>query len=138
MVKAVKGGGTYSVDLDGEVVLSEEDLQIFTQSAEGYVSACDKGITVALDTALTSELLEEGTERELVSKIQTMRKEAGFEVTDRIEVWYKAEGRAEVVLKKGAFAPDVLAECVKEGDPAGYSKQADVNGDKVKITLVKL
>ncbi len=138
VVKAVKGGGTYSVDLDGEVVLSEEDLQIFTQSAEGYVSACDKGITVALDTALTSELLEEGTERELVSKIQTMRKEAGFEVTDRIEVWYKAEGRAEVVLKKGAFAPDVLAECVKEGDPAGYSKQADVNGDKVKITLVKL
>ena len=138
VVKAVKTVGSYTVDLDGEVVLLEEDLQIFTQSAEGYVSASDKGITVALDTKLDEGLLLEGAERELVSRIQTMRKEAGFEVTDRIEIFYQAEGRAEQVLKSGAFRSDVLAERVTEGEAEGYTKELDVNGDKVTVTVKKL
>ena len=138
VVKAVRGGGTYTVDLDGEVTLTEEDLQIFTNSAEGYVSASDKGVTVALDTALTEELLDEGCERELVSKIQTMRKEAGFEVTDRIAVYYEAAGRAARVLGGGAFARDVLAQKVERGAHEGYTKSLDVNGDKVTLTVVKL
>ena len=137
VVDAVKGGGSYTVDLDGAVMLFEEDLQIFTESAKGYVSATDKGITVALDTALTPELIEEGVERELVSKIQTMRKEAGFEVTDRIKVYFEAEGKASDMLKKGAFASDVLAVSVEEGKAEGFTKEVDINGDRATITLVK-
>ncbi|MDE5896198.1 MAG: class I tRNA ligase family protein, partial [Clostridia bacterium] len=138
VVCAVKNGGSYAVDLDGEVVFTEEDLQIFTKSAEGYVSAADRGITVALNTALTEELLDEGCERELVSKIQTMRKEAGFEVTDRIAVYYAAAGRAEKILAEGAFKKDVLAEKAEPGSAEGYTKSLDVNGDKVVLTVVKL
>ncbi len=137
VVEAVRGGGTYTLDLDGEVVLSEEDLQIFTQSAEGYAAAQDRGLTVALDTRLTEELLDDGCERELVSKIQTMRKEAGFEVTDRIAVYYTAEGRAEKLLSRGAFKDDVLAEKVIMGCENGFTREQDINGDKVTLTLVK-
>ncbi|MDE5548139.1 MAG: class I tRNA ligase family protein [Clostridia bacterium] len=137
VVKAVRGGGSYTVDLDGEVVLTEEDLQIFTQSAEGYASASDKGITVALDTKLDEALLDEGCERELVSRIQTMRKEAGFEVTDRILVYYEATGRAERVLSSGALAKDVLAKQVVKGKADGYTKTLDINGDKVTLTVLK-
>ena len=137
VVDAVKNGGSYTVDLDGPVVLFEEDLQIFTEAVKGYVSATDKGITVALNTALTPELIEEGVERELVSKIQTMRKEAGFEVTDRIKVYFTAEGKACEMLKKGAFASDVLAVSVEEGKLEGFTKEVDINGDRATITLVK-
>ncbi len=139
VVEAVRGGGSYSVDLDGEVVLLEEDLQIFTESADGYAVAQDRGLTVALETTLTEALLDEGCERELVSKIQTMRKEAGFEVTDRIAVYYTAEGRAEKMLSKGAFAPDVLAVSVAAGSPdGGFTREQNINGDKVTLTLIKL
>ena len=139
VVKAVKNGGSYTLDLeDGAVVLFEEDLQIMTDSAEGYVTAADKGIIVALDVNLNEALLDEGCERELISKIQTMRKEAGFEVTDRIAVYYEAEGRAEKMLVRGELASDVLAERVEQGSAEGYTKSLDVNGDKVTITVVKL
>jgi isoleucyl-tRNA synthetase len=86
VVEAVRGGGTFVLPTDAEVVLTEEDLQIFTESKAGFISASDKGVTVALNTALTEELIVEGIERELVSKIQSMRKEAGFEITDRIYI----------------------------------------------------
>lgn len=138
VVSAVKNGGTYTVDLDGEVTLCEEDLQIFTNAADGFASASDKGITVALDTHLTEELLLDGCERELVSKIQSMRKEAGFEVTDRIIVYYEADGRAKKILEQGSFASDVLAEKVICGEADGYTKQLDINGDTAKITVVKV
>ena len=137
VVAAVKDGGAYEIAGEG-VFLKQEDLQIFTQSAAGYVAAADKGITVALDTALTEELIEEGIERELVSKIQNMRKEAGFEVTDRIAVYYKAEGKAEKVLRKAAFAGDVLAQSITEGDADGFKKEQSINGEKVTLTLCKL
>lgn len=136
VVAAVKGGGCYKIDGE-DIVLTQEDLQIFTESANGYVSAEDKGITVALDTALTEELIAEGIERELVSKIQNMRKEAGFEVTDRISVYYKAEGKVKSVLEKGAFAGDVLAEKIAEGSPEGFAREQNVNGEKVTLTLIK-
>ncbi len=138
VVSAVRADGSYSVELDGEtVVLLEEDLQIFTESAEGFSAAVGGGITVALDTRLTEDLLDEGCERELVSRIQSMRKEAGFEVTDRIRVYYRAEGRAQRMLERGAFASDVLAESVLPGEAEGFAKTIDVNGDKVQITLVR-
>ncbi len=139
VVNAVKNGGVYQVDLDGEVELLEEDLQIFTKPAEGYVSASDKGITVEINTTLTEELIFEGTERELVSKIQSMRKEAGFEVTDRICVYYSnAQGKALGVLQNGGFKSDVLAEQVFEGLADGYTKELNINGDSVTVTVVKL
>ena len=139
VVEAVKGGGSYTVGLDGEVVLTEEDLQIFTSSASGYAAAQDKGLTVALDTRLTEELLDEGCERELVSKIQTMRKEAGFEVTDRIAVYYTAEGRAKRMLERGGFRGEVLAETVRpSGGENGFTREQDINGDKTTLTLVKV
>ena len=138
VVSAVRNGGSYTVPLDPPVVLLEEDLQIFTQSAEGYQAAAGGGITVALDTRLTEELLDEGTERELVSKIQTMRKEAGFEVTDRIDVYFAAgEGRAKKMLSLSQFAGDVLANSVTEGSAEGFTREVDVNGEKVTLTLVK-
>ena len=136
VVAAVKDGGVYEI-ADLGVSLSQEDLQIFTQSAEGYVAAADKGITVALDTSLTDELIDEGVERELVSRIQNMRKEAGFEVTDRINVYYTASGRARKVLAKGAFATDVLANSVTQGTAAGFTKEQSINGEKVILTVVK-
>ena len=138
VVSAVRTNGSYSVELEGEpIVLLEEDLQIFTQSAAGYATAVGGGITVALNTQLSEELLDEGTERELVSKIQTMRKEAGFEVTDRIAVYFTAAGRAEKMLKKGGIAADVLAVSIAEGSAEGFSRTLDVNGDSVTLTLVK-
>ncbi|MCD8201591.1 MAG: isoleucine--tRNA ligase [Clostridia bacterium] len=135
VVAAVREG---PLDIGDGIILSEEDLQIFTESAEGFASAADKGVTVALDTQLTDELIEEGIERELVSKIQNMRKEAGFEVTDRITVWYMAEGRAFGVLKKASFAGDVLASKVSEGKPEeGYCREQNINGESVTLTVVR-
>ncbi|MDE7379731.1 MAG: isoleucine--tRNA ligase [Clostridia bacterium] len=136
VVAAVKNGGVYKID-GVEAELTQEDLQIFTESANGYVAAADNGITVALDVNLTEELIDEGVERELISKIQNMRKEAGFEVTDRIEIYYKAEGRVGKVLKAGAFAPSVLAEKVEEGTAEGFTKELSINGEKATLTLIK-
>ncbi len=136
VVDAVKNGGSYEIAGE-DVILMQEDLQIFTESAGGFVAAENGGVTVALNTELTEELILEGTERELVSRIQNMRKEAGFEVTDRIKVYYKAEGNALKVLKAGAFASDVLAESISEGEAEGFCKEQNVNGEKVTLTLVK-
>lgn len=138
VVERVRDGGSYPMDGDPDVLLKEEDLQIFTESKAGYVSASDKGVTVALNTELTEELVAEGVERELVSKVQTLRKEAGFEVTDRIRIYYRAEGRAKAALDSGAFAEDVLALSVEEGEADGYSKEVDINGEKTTLTLVKI
>lgn len=136
VVKAVKNGGKYEI-VGEDVVLLEEDLQIFTESMSGYVASEDFGVTVALNTTLTEELLDEGVEREIVSKIQNMRKEAGFEVTDRIEVYYKASGRSQKVLSSGSIASDVLANGIYEGDADGFTKEQSVNGEQVVLTLVK-
>lgn len=141
VVNAVKKNGSYTIEELG-VVLTLEDLQIFPQSAEGFIATEDRGVTVALNSTLTEELVLEGIERELVSKIQNMRKEAGFEVTDRIEVYYKAEGKVEKVLKTASFAPDVLATLIlsvgEESDcPAGFTKEQNVNGEKAVLTIIK-
>ncbi len=138
VVAAVKNGGEYTIEGE-DVTLKQEDLQIFTESAEGYVAAADKGITVALDIRLTEDLINEGVQREIVSKIQNMRKEAGFEVTDRISVYYTAEGRAAQVLAKGEFAGDVLADSISEGPaPDGaFTREQNVNGDKATLSLIR-
>jgi isoleucyl-tRNA synthetase len=136
VVSAVKDGGVYQIEGE-EIYLKQEDLQIFTESAGGYVSAADGGVTVALKTELTEELIVEGIEREIVSKIQNMRKEAGFEVTDRIAVYFVASGKVKDILASARFAPDVLATSVTEGTAEGFSKEQSINGEKVTFTLVK-
>ena len=111
---------------------------LFRSSEAGFVAAEDKGITVALNSTLTEDLIVEGVERELVSKIQNMRKEAGFEVTDRIEIYYKAEGRALKVLQAACFAGDVLAEKVVAGEnPAAFTREQNVNGETVVLGLIR-
>lgn len=142
VVSTVKSGATYKTVIDGdEVEFALDDLLISSESAEGYVSASENGLTVVLDVHLTPELINEGIQREIVSKIQTMRKEAGFEVTDRIVLRYKAEGKALEVLKSGEneLKTAVLAAKVVEEDPsvAGYMKEFTVNDDKVALSVEK-
>ena len=95
----LESNGELKFNVNGEeVVLTKDDLLIDMTQTEGYVSESDYGITVVLDTNLTPELLEEGFVREIISKIQTMRKEAAFEVTDKIHVTYTGSERAEAVF----------------------------------------
>ncbi len=136
----VKNEGSYKIILEGvEVELFEEDLQIFTKNSDGYVCANDNGITVALDSTLTPALIEEGIVREVVSKIQTMRKDAGFEVTDRISIFYTAQGETKKTLSKNSanICQNVLANNMAEGEKDGFTKEWDINGEKVQITVIK-
>ncbi len=138
VVKAVEEG-EYRITLSGdEVVFTKDDLLISTESASGYASCKDANITVALDINITEELLLEGIERELVSKIQTMRKEADFLVTDRIVVGYNAQGNCLKVLEgNNGIKEDVLAEnLVNEID--GYTKEWDIGGEKVTLSVKKV
>ena len=138
IVAAVRSAGTYTAEADGrKIELTEEDLLISVKSREGYSSESDGETTVALDTTLDDELIFEGAEREIISKIQTMRKEAGFDVTDHIEVGYRAEGVALEVFRKGAFAKDVLCDRVTETID-GYAKEWNINGDKVTVSVRKI
>ena len=140
MVACVKAGNTYKVNLDGtDVEFSLDDLLISSESAEGYVSESSNGLTVVLDVHISEELMLEGAVRELVSRIQNMRKEAGFEVTDRIILGYKAEGVSGRVLKEMAdeIKSDVLAEEITT-TPDGYVKDFDINGESVTLGVKKV
>ena len=138
IVAAVRSAGTYTTEADGRKIdLTEDDLLISVKSREGFSSESDGETTVALDTTLDDELVFEGAEREIVSKIQTMRKEAGFEVTDHIEVGYRAEGVALKVLEKGGFAKDVLCDKLSAVID-GYAKELDINGDKVTLSVKRV
>ena len=132
--------GSLKLDINGqEVTLFKEDLLIDTAQIEGYVSENDNGITVVLDTNLTEELLEEGFVREIISKIQTMRKEADFEVMDRIRVTYNGTEKAEAVFEKyaGEISGEVLADEVVKAEPAGFVKEWKINGEAVAMGVGK-
>ncbi|MCF0145229.1 MAG: isoleucine--tRNA ligase, partial [Eubacterium sp.] len=115
-------------------------IRIEIAQAEGFVTQADQGVTVMLDTALTPELIEEGFVRELVSKIQTMRKEAGFEVMDRIRVYEEGNEKIEQILKENEkqVAGEVLADEVIFGQTAGYTKEWNINSEKVKLGVEKV
>ncbi len=123
----------------GEITLLEEDLLIDIASKEGYFPLSDNGVTVALCTELTPELIEQGLVRELVSKIQTMRKEAGFEVTDHIAVSFAGSETALAIAEKykDSLAADVLADVVSFDGADGFTKEWDVNGENVTIGVKK-
>ena len=138
IVVAVKDGGVFTRDIDGKTIeLTEDDVLVSVQNREGFSAESDGETTVVLDTELTPALILEGVERELVSKIQTMRKEAGFEVVDHIEIGYEAEGLALKVLEDGSFAKDVLCDRLTSTID-GYTKSLDINGDKVTISVKKI
>ena len=119
----------------GEVELGEEDLLIETSQMEGYFSVEDSGIVVAIDTTLTPELLEEGFVREIISKIQTMRKEADFNVTDHILLYAMNNERVQGIIARNqeAIQEDVLADGVEFGKVEGYVKEWDINSEKVTL-----
>ena len=124
----------------GEIELSAEDLLIEASQKEGFYTVSDKGITVALDTTLTKELIEEGFVRELVSKIQTMRKEADFNVTDHISI--TLEGSKNItdiaVCNTQNIVGDTLADSLTIGSPLGFAKEWDINGEKVTIGVRRI
>ncbi len=124
------------LDINGqEVVLLRDDLLIETAQMEGYVSENDYGITVVLDTNLSEELLLEGFVREIISKVQTMRKEADFEVTDKICVTYTGTEKAEKIFAENAetIGEETLALCVTKEEPKGYVKEWKINGESVTL-----
>ena len=125
---------------DGEVQLTAEDLLIETTQTEGMYTLSDNGITVALDTVITPELEQEGFMRELVSKIQTMRKEAGFQVTDHIAVTLKTGDKLAAVAEaaKDEICRTVLADSLTLAEPAGYVKEWDINSQKAVIGIEKV
>ena len=132
--------GVLKLDVNGqEIELFKEDLLIDTAQIEGYESVNDNGITVVLDTNLTPELLEEGFVREIISKIQTMRKEADFEVMDKIRVTYEGSEKAEAVFEKNStlIGGEVLATEVVKAEPAGYVKEWKINGEAVMMGVEK-
>ncbi len=117
----------------GEVKLAEEDLLIDTAQQDGYYTVADRGVTVVLDTTLTPELVEEGFVREIISKLQTMRKEAGFEVTDHITVYLDGNENIGELVSRNAdtICEDVLADGITLGETDGFVKEWDINGEKV-------
>ena len=136
----LNANGCLRFEVNGEeVVLNREDLLIDTAQMEGYVSEDDNGITVVLDTNLSEELLEEGFVREIISKVQTMRKEADFEVMDKIVITYEGSEKAETVFAKNAdeIGAETLALEVKKATPAGYAKEWKINGEAVTLGVEK-
>ena len=127
---------------DGIVELTKEDLLIETTQKEGLYSLSDNGISVTLDTVLTEELIEEGFVRELISKIQTMRKEADFNVTDHITVTLSGSEKVEAVAQKNnsEIASDTLCDAITSAEaPEGaYAKQWDINGENITISVKRV
>ncbi len=137
----LRNTGSLKLDINGtETVLSEEDLLIETLQKEGYVTESDQSISVVLDGNLTPELIEEGFVRELISKIQTMRKEAGFEVMDKIRVYARDNRKIEEILAEHGeeIRSEVLAEEIILDRTQGYEKEWNINSEKVMMAVEKL
>jgi len=136
----LKSDGSLKFDIEGtEIILLESDLLIETAQMEGYVSEQDGEITVVLDTKLTPELIEEGFVRELISKIQTMRKEAGFEVTDKIVIYVSDNEQIEGIFKSNTdiIKSEVLAVDIVSGSTGGYVKEWNINGETATLGVEK-
>ena len=138
----LNANGKIVLDVNGESVeLLKEDLLIETFQTEGYAVAFDKGLYVVLDTKLTPELIEEGFVREIVSKVQTMRKDAGFEVVDHIKLFVNNNEKIkEIVLNnKEEIMQDLLAEEVVFEEPSSdaFAKEWNINGENVQLAVLK-
>ena len=125
---------------DGEVDLTAEELLIDTAQKEGFTSISDRGLTVVLDTTLNDQLIEEGFVREIVSKLQSMRKDAGFNVVDHIEVYHQGSQKIAQVLRDNeqSILSDVLGEACHHDQLDGYTAQWDINGETTTFGVKKL
>ena len=140
-MKELRGNGVLKLDINGnDVELTEEDLLIETAQTEGYVSESNGETSVVLDTNLTPELIEEGFVREIISKIQTMRKEAGFEVMDKIVVYAHGNDKIQDVMKahEDEIKSEVLADEMVLGETDGYVKEWNINKEAVTMGVKKL
>lgn len=138
VVNTVKAGETFTCEIDGKQVdLELNDLLISVKNKEGFVATQNGNFTVILDTNLTEELVNEGIAREIVSKVQTMRKDAGLEVIDHIVLGYKASGKvAEIIASDESIRQDVLADkVVSELD--GFTKEWNINDNEVVLSVKK-
>ena len=122
------------------VELTRDDLLIDAAQVDGFVSEGDNTVTVVLDVNLTPELLEEGFVREIISKVQTMRKEAGFEVMDHIRLYHDGNGTIEKILNGRAeeIMGEVLADAIESGRADGYVKEWNINGETVTLGVEKV
>jgi len=141
LMRRLQGGGA-TLDIDGtQVTLTIDDVLIETEHQAGYVAESSHGVSVALKTDLTPELIEEGFVREIISKLQTMRKEAGFEVLDRITVYHTGNEKISEVFANNAseIKAQVLADSIETGTAAdAYSKEWNINGENVALAVLKL
>ena len=124
---------------EADVALTKEDLLIEMTKKEGFESLSDKGITVVIDKNLTPELIEEGNVREIISKIQTMRKDSGFEVMDRIRVAFSGNETVLAIANRNAaeICEETLADSVSDGTLT-FSKEWNINGEKVTVSVEKV
>ena len=124
----------------GDVQIAKDDLLIDEHQKEGYAVVTDRGYTVVLDTTLTPELIEEGNVREIVSKIQTMRKDAGFEVMDHIVIYCDGSDKVAEILtrNKDSISEDTLADDIVTGKTDGFTKEQDINGENVTLGVKKV
>ena len=140
-MKELKETGALHLDIEGDtdVVLTSDDLLIETAQSEDYVTEQDNEVTVVLEIKLTPELIEEGFVNELISKVQTMRKEADFQVMDRIVVYAKGNEKIEQILSahKDEIESAVLANDIVLGSTSGYEKDWSINGEKVTMAVEK-
>ena len=140
-MKELRDNGVLVLDIGGNrVELAEEDLLIETAQSEGYVTETDGETSVVLDTNLTPELIQEGFVREIISKVQTMRKEAGFEVMDKIIVYAKDNDKIMDIMKanQDEIKREVLAENIILGEAEGYTKEWNINKEAVTLGVSKV
>ena len=140
-MKELRDKGVLVLDIAGNrVELAEEDLLIETAQSEGYVTETDGETSVVLDTNLTPELIQEGFVREIISKVQTMRKEAGFEVMDKIIVYAKDNDKIMDIMKanQDEIKREVLAENIILGEAEGYTKEWNINKEAVTLGVSKV
>ncbi|MGN0481453.1 MAG: isoleucine--tRNA ligase [Lachnospiraceae bacterium] len=136
----LNNSGVLKMNVAGQdIELTKDDLLIEMTQQEGFVASSDRGITVVMDTNLTPELIEEGFVREIISKVQTMRKDAGFEVMDRINIYVEGNDKlAELACRNEAQIKSVvLANDIITGASAGFVKEWDINGEKVTLGVEK-
>ena len=135
---ALAGGGSYTLHLaDGDVTVTSEDVEVTVAQQDGYNCQSYGGVTVALETTLTPELLEEGFVREIISKVQTMRKECGLEVTDHIALDLSGNAKLTAIAAKNeAFICEItLADAISYDASAGTSKEWNINGEKLTLSI---
>ena len=137
----LKANGCIKFTVNGdEIVLAEEDLLIEMTKKEGYESLGDHGITVVIDKNLTPELIEEGNVREIISKIQTMRKDSGFEVMDNIRIAFTGNEVIAAIAERNAdeIKDETLGVELSLGKTLTHAKEWSINGEKVTISVEKV